>query len=224
MQPILAILMWIGRAAGFEVVYEITGAPNQFTSLTKPLSFRDALVRAILTFLAGIVAGYVLLLCFPTTFRAKSGVREYQQELAEIRLKAEAGDAGSEFILGRQFEFGTGVTKDPVEAVKWYRKAAEQGDADAQANLGNCYATGQGVDQNQVEAAKWWRKAAEQNHVGAQFNLGHCYANGEGLTKDQTEAVKWWRKAAEQSHVKEQFNLDLSYANGEGVAKDDIAA
>ena len=34
------------------------------------------------------------------------------------------------------YEYGQGVGKDEVEAVKWYRKSAEQGDARAQCNLG----------------------------------------------------------------------------------------
>ena len=69
--------------------------------------------------------------------------------------------------LGRCYEHGEGVTKDEVEAVKWYRKAAEQNDAQAEHDLGCCYANGQGVTKDYVEAAKWSCKAAEQNHPAA---------------------------------------------------------
>ena len=48
------------------------------------------------------------------------------------------------------------MTKDDVEAVKWYRRAAEQNDAMAQSNLGGCYAKGQGVAKDEMEAVKWY--------------------------------------------------------------------
>src|SRR5690242_3376538 len=57
--------------------------------------------------------------------------------LAEIRAKAESGDAQSQFELGRACELGSlGVAKDEAETVKWYRKAAEQNFSAAQYNLG----------------------------------------------------------------------------------------
>src|SRR6266704_2297542 len=85
--------------------------------------------------------------------------------LADVRAKAEKGDAQSQCVLGGVFFFGNlGVAKDDAEAVKWFRKAAEKNDASAQYNLGVCYAQGYGVAKDGVEAAKWYRKAAEQNN------------------------------------------------------------
>ena len=79
------------------------------------------------------------------------------KEIAEMRLKADQGDATAQVSLGVMYEFGRGVPKDEVEAVKWYRKAADQGNADGQNNLGNMYAYGQGVPKDEVEAVKWYR-------------------------------------------------------------------
>ena len=143
-----------------------------------------------------------------------------RKQVEEIKAKAEAGDAHSEFELAHRYYNGEGVVKDPAEALKWYRKAADQNIAEAQFNLGLSYCNGDGVVKNYVEAVKWFRKAAEQNLAEAQYNLGSCYANGAGVAKDLAEAVKWWRKAAEQNHVEAQNNLGSCYYNGEGVAKD----
>ena len=141
--------------------------------------------------------------------------------LAEVRAKAEKGDAQSQCVLGVSFYLGDlGVAKDEVEAVKWFRKAAAQNHAEAQFNLGVCYEKGHGVAKDEAEAVKWYRKAAEQNHAEAQNNLGVCYTNGRGVAKDEAEAVKWYRKAAEQNLAKAQFNLGICYANGRGVAQD----
>ena len=42
-------------------------------------------------------------------------------------------------VLGVCYEDGTGVAKDEVEAVKYYKMAADQGDADAQYILGETW-------------------------------------------------------------------------------------
>src|SRR5438876_701871 len=119
--------------------------------------------------------------------------------LADIRAKAERGDAQSQLDLGCLFYSGAlGGAKDYAEAVKWYRRAAEQNHAAAQYSLGVCYKNGSGVAENAVEAVKWYRKAAEQNLAQAQFSLGRCFERGQGVAKNEVEAVKWYRKGAEQ--------------------------
>jgi TPR repeat protein len=63
----------------------------------------------------------------------------------ETRVRAEKGDAASQFNLGMLYVSGKGVSKDEAEAVRWLRKAAEQDYAEAQFNLGNHYHKGEGV-------------------------------------------------------------------------------
>jgi TPR repeat protein len=111
--------------------------------------------------------------------------------LANLRVEAGKGDAKAQFNLGDCYRTGEGVTKDMVEAVKWYRKAAEQGHAEGQCALGACYDHGVSVARDPVEAVKWYRKAAEQGLAKAQCNLGVCYYTGEGVAKDAAEAAKY---------------------------------
>jgi TPR repeat protein len=145
--------------------------------------------------------------------------------LADVRAKAEKGDAQSQFVLGGTFYWGNlGVTRNYVEAVKWYRKAAEQNLAVAQSDLGGCYYLGQGVVKDYVEAVKWYRKAAEQNLAYAQGHLGVCYFFGQGVATNDVEAVEWYRKAAEQNDASAQSGLGLCYFSGQGVATNDVEA
>ncbi|MBI5686400.1 MAG: sel1 repeat family protein [Verrucomicrobia bacterium] len=111
---------------------------------------------------------------------------------ADLRAKAEDGDAHAQNELGRAFFLGLfGLAKDEAESARWFRMAAEQGDAAAQYNLGWRYADGRGVPTDKTEAVKWYRKAAEQNHPDAQAHLGYCYYTGTGVEKDWAEAYKW---------------------------------
>src|ERR1035438_8557948 len=83
--------------------------------------------------------------------------------------------AAKQIIQGVRYATGDGVTKNEVEAVKWFRKAADQNFAGGQFALGICYANGQGVAKDEAEPVKWYRNAADQNHVSVQDTLGFCY-------------------------------------------------
>src|ERR1035437_1750696 len=49
------------------------------------------------------------------------------KEPAELRRKAEQGDAIAQCDVGHKYAMGQSVPTDYVEAAKWLRKAAEQG-------------------------------------------------------------------------------------------------
>ncbi|HEU0008184.1 MAG TPA: tetratricopeptide repeat-containing serine protease family protein [Verrucomicrobiae bacterium] len=146
--------------------------------------------------------------------------------LAEIRARAEKGDALAQAALGEAFLKGAfGVVKEDVEAVKWFRSAAEQNIAEAQFYLGVCLKYGgTGVPSDDVEAMKWFRKAAEQNDAPAQHILGNYYASGKAVAKDEEEAVKWYRKAAAKNYAAAQASLGLCFYFGQGVETDRVEA
>ena len=132
------------------------------------------------------------------------------QELADLRARAEAGDADAQTNLGFMYGNGDGVPQDHAEAIAWFRLAAEQGHAVAQFALGLLYSVGVGVSQDYAEAVAWVRLAAEQGLADAQFNLGGVYATGDfGVPKDAAEAVTWYRQAAEQGLAAAQFALGV---------------
>lgn len=96
------------------------------------------------------------------------------------RLLADEGMVGAQVNLGVMYDSGSGVSKDPAAAVKWYRAAAVQGDRGAQYNLGLMYAAGRGVPQDMNQAAVWQLRAAEQGFADAQYTLGRMYAADTG--------------------------------------------
>lgn len=57
------------------------------------------------------------------------------QPISELKEKAAQGVVSAQFRLAYCYFKGVGVTKDPKQAVYWYRKAAEQGHARAQKKL-----------------------------------------------------------------------------------------
>lgn len=136
------------------------------------------------------------------------------------RQAAESGDPKAQFKLGGCYFRGEGVTKDAVEAIKWWRKAGENGHASAINNLGTCYSSGEGVSRDPVKAVQFFRMAAEKGDEDAQFNLAMCYYNGDGVAKDVNESFKWMRLAAERGIVDALTNVGNFYSYGLAVRRD----
>lgn len=150
------------------------------------------------------------------------------ENIAELKARAEKGDAMAQVDLANRYYSGEGVPRDMAETERWFRKAtpelkakAERGDASAQHWLGVFHATGMGgVAKDYAEALKWFRKSAAQGDAGAKYRLGILYSNGNGVPKDDAEAVRWWHESAEQGNAEAQYFLAYSCWKGEGIGKD----
>ena len=160
-----------------------------------------------------------MLLLVASAFQLRAQQTEADRKLfEEFKAKAETGNGEAQHGLGDIYAFGRhGVTKDPVEGVKWYRKSAEQGFEPAQYILGVTYENGDGVTQDYVEAVRWYRKSAGGVIALPQYALGVCYANGKGVTQDFVEPGKWYRIAASQGYDEAQLSLGALYEKGDGV-------
>ena len=129
-------------------------------------------------------------------------------DITSLERRAENGDPDAQFRLGKCYENGSGVSKDPEKAVHWYTKAADQGHADAQYNLGLCYHNGIGVSKNPEKAVHWYTKAADQGHADAQYKLGLCYEKGTGVPQDFLKAMGWYTKADKNGNKSAKSRLE----------------
>jgi TPR repeat protein len=126
---------------------------------------------------------------------------------AEIRTKAETGDAGAQFNLGLMYHNGKGVAREYADAVKWLPGAAKQNYAAAQCLLGQTYSEGEGIPRDDTEAVKWFRKAAEQGYAPAQYCLGLMYQEGKGVPRDDVSAYMWYSLAVVQGQGQAKVKL-----------------
>lgn len=129
-------------------------------------------------------------------------------------------DADAQYLLGARYLEGNGVAADPVQAVRWLRRAADQGHPRGQNTLGHCYFTGKGVAKDPAAAVAWFRRAAEQGHARAQYNLAWCYERGHAVAADPARAFEWAQRAAEQGNADAALMVGSAYHLGRGVAKD----
>ena len=124
----------------------------------------------------------------------------YEEALLKLTEAAHKKHAKSQARLGHMYRMGTGVEKNNIEAVSWFRKAAEQADAQGQFRLGGCYYLGEGIEKDPVEGARWLRKAAEQGDDSAQIVLATILVDNSGVPVNEVEAVRWMKKAAKQGN------------------------
>jgi len=109
---------------------------------------------------------------------------EYPTALRQLSQLAGQGDARAQFDLGFMHAYGWGGSRDPAEAMVWYRKAADQGLPIAQHFLGLAYANGEGVRPDDAEAARWFSRAAAQGFLQSQYMLGLLNVDGRGVAKN----------------------------------------
>lgn len=121
--------------------------------------------------------------------------------ISQLEMNAKAGDPASAFALGRFYESGTGVARNPEQAAAWYRAAADKGYAKAQNEIGVLYWIGEGVEKDKAEAVRWYHKAAFQHDATAMFNIGTSYYNGEGVNASSTLAYAWFLLSAEAGNA-----------------------
>lgn len=163
---------------------------------------------------------------------------DFEQKLAALRPKAEAGDPLAQFEMGKAYEegmassgkspAGDGTQKDQFidlgKASTWYEKAANQGNAEAQYRLGMLWLPSKTDGpsdapkqrpQDAAKAAAWLEKAAKQKHAEAAYQLAQFVESGSVV--DQKEfwaAFVNYLIAAEKGHAGAQYAVGLSYYQG----------
>jgi TPR repeat protein len=152
-----------------------------------------------------IVIAVALLGSWSVAVSSSAQTKDEASFARHLRVLAEKGDADSQYKLGTAHDEGLGVSKNYVEAFKWFRLAAEQGHAHSQYRIGDMYMSGDGVAKNDAEAVKWFRKAAEQGLANAQGMLGIMYAKGQAVPQNYVLAYMWLQLATEGRQGAAQF-------------------
>jgi TPR repeat protein len=166
--------------------------------------------------------------------------RQNAEQLKDLKLEAEKGNAVAQCSLGRCYASGKGVIKDQIEAVKWYYRSAYLGNISAQIALGLCYQEGEGVDANLVEAYAFYNLAGVTHPTARQLRdelekklTGSELRNGQKRSKELKAVIimenprrskfaefNALKIKAEQGNVEAQLIMGNLYLKGEDVLKD----
>jgi TPR repeat protein len=168
------------------------------------------------------------------------GVNANAEEAAQwYRRAADQNHDEGLFNLGRAFENGIGVARDPAQARVYYERAAELGLEDASQALANLGQAAPQISSAQqqfeqgsqlykankyADAAKIFESLAQSGYAPAQLQIGYQYEFGEGVPQNAEEAAQWYRKSADQGYAIAQNILGALYENGRGVPEDWVEA
>lgn len=132
-----------------------------------------------------------------TTAQQAYRQKDYAVALREATPLAEQGNPDAQLLLARMFLMGQGVSRDPDQAIKWFRASADQGNADAEFFMSSYYLLPR---RDIPEGMKWLRLSAEQGNQDAQLLLGRTYADGRPeVPHDPVQGEMWLRLAAKDN-------------------------
>lgn len=143
--------------------------------------------------------------------------RSLEDVIADLKRRADAGEARAQNQLGVRYAQGEGVEESLEQAAHYYRLAAEQGEVFAMANLAFLLVHNEGYPDDYAEGLRWFTAAAEQGDDIALIELGIIYERGIGVEVDYVKAHTLWLEAAEMGNAIAQYNTALTYRNGQGV-------
>ena len=115
--------------------------------------------------------------------------------LPTLHRLADDGFATAQYLLGRAYVLGDGVSPNPTEADAWFRKATEQ-DPHWARLIGDVY-NPPGLQPRDMErAVRWYERAAEGGDGFALVTLGYIYLRGDGVPADPERAYDRFARAA----------------------------
>ena len=131
------------------------------------------------------------------------GVDQDQEEAAKLMIMASemSRDPNIQYVMGRYYQEGWGVEKNPIEAVKWYERASKKGLAVAKYYLGMCYLNGEGVQKDVASAEKILEEAALDGNDDAHEKLSQIRKKREAEERrlEREKAEREWEVAAEKA-------------------------
>lgn len=129
--------------------------------------------------------------------RTHHEAKDYAKALKPCTRAGNAGDLEAQYIVGRLYEKGNGVSLDLKTAFKWYKRAADKGHASSARRVAAAYYWGLGgVSKDDEKAFEWFKRAAEGGDRRAQKQMAEAYRRGlGGLPKDEKLAREWAERA-----------------------------
>ncbi len=101
-------------------------------------------------------------------------------------VRAEAGDAESQNVVGFMLFFGEGVPRNRLDAHRWFHRAATQGSVRAERNLAVMQDLGAGGPPDDAEAARHFRLAGSPDGAPRHGHLALAETVREAATASQS--------------------------------------
>lgn len=174
---------------------------------------------------------------FQFFFNARKNGQE-EEAISALKYAADQGNSAAQWKLGRMYQIGDGVPKDPGEAFRFFEKiVVRYGDArpgtpewqftsSAMVALGHYYSSGipeSGIDSDPTRAQIMYTTAATYfGNPEAQFELARMYLDGENPAGDIIQAARMLKLAAATGHAGAEALLGKLLFEGDHLRRDPV--
>ncbi len=142
--------------------------------------------------------------------------------LMQMAVEARPENIDAQFLLGRAYQNGWGVSVDAAAAYRHLKIAADGGDSRARWNVGMALLNGDGVTANLALAHAYVRASAEDGYVNGMNSMAVMLALGQGVQRDPVQARQWYRRAAETGSAHALRGLAGMLLTGDGGRVDAV--
>jgi len=156
---------------------------------------------------------------------AQADQPDYLEAKSWFERAAQGGSPDGYADLGRLYEKGLGVNRDPAIALNLFNQAASRGSPDGMYHVGLAYFNGLGVPKNPISACEWFlRAAAAGKNPYAKGQAGVCYYNGTGVAENHEAAFNLFALAGQAGLVDGQVAVADMLDRGDGHNQDSTYA
>lgn len=140
---------------------------------------------------------------------------------------ANQGHAKAQYLIGRLYQYGDGVSQDDQKAFYWYQKSVDCGCPHAYSSLSNMYLKGKGTTVDINKGISCCIEAIKANSIFASLDareIARSYENGDGVKQDLAKALTIYRNLAEYGEDIHQFEYGRCFRDGKGVPQNHAEA
>ncbi|MCB1462348.1 MAG: sel1 repeat family protein [Nitratireductor sp.] len=161
-----------------------------------------------------------------------------EDAVGALKYAAEQGSHAAQWKLGRMYQTGDGVPKDPAAAFEFFKQVADgyadarpgtpdwQFTANAMVALGRYYRDGvpeAGIRSNLAEAQVMFTTAATYfDHPDAQYELARMYLEGDNQRVEVVQAARMLKSAADSGHIGAEALLGHLIYEGDYLRRDPV--
>lgn len=155
--------------------------------------------------------------------------RDYKIAIPMLEKAAKLNHSPSQYLLGKIYKEGKGISKNVAKAKKWLSKSASNNYLKSRVLLRELLSEENKNNRSKLKSASSrynfsadaaYLLAAKKGDVDAQYNLGSMYVEGETIEGKTSEGLRWLRRAANRGHLEAQLKLAELLFKGVDVDRD----
>lgn len=127
--------------------------------------------------------------------------------VSQWRIKAEQGDAESQYNLGIVLLTDKWMESNYKEGIEWIKKSADKNYLQAILSMADYYYGGKYFEKNEEKSFSLLLQVSDKKDPRGLNNLAYCYEKGVGTKKDLRKALEYYKAALNAGYFKASVDV-----------------